>query len=79
MQSDTSDTVFVVNGGLWGASEARDPKLRKCLKPAWTADMIAMSSSHHDLQEMALSESLTLRQLEILENSHWLALATGNP
>jgi hypothetical protein len=32
--SDTSDTVFVVNGGRWRFWEATAPKLRKCLKPA---------------------------------------------
>jgi hypothetical protein len=33
-KSDTGDTVFVVNGGLWESWEATDPKLKKCLQPA---------------------------------------------
>lgn len=34
LDTDTSDTVFVVNRGRWGFWEATDPKLGKCFKPA---------------------------------------------
>jgi hypothetical protein len=34
VRTDTSDTVFMVNGGRWESSQATDPKLKMCLKPA---------------------------------------------
>jgi hypothetical protein len=34
LESDTSDTFFVVNRGRWRLWEATDLKSIKCLKPA---------------------------------------------